>query len=173
MIRNGNNSFLQETNQAIRLAEEGRKNEALSIYDKIIERLPDNQESKAQFVRLCIALGNAKTAINLSKQLIQNHPGNAAYMGMLGDAYVINNQLLEAENAFQQAIELDPNMWEAHADLGSVYGMLKLFDKSIEHLEKVVALKPSHTESLVNLTTCLVGAGRHKGVPVGLVLKIE
>lgn len=162
MIRNGNNSFLQETNQAIRLAEEGRKNEALSIYDKIIERLPDNQESKAQFVRLCIALGNAKTAINLSKQLIQNHPGNAAYMGMLGDAYVINNQLLEAENAFQQAIELDPNMWEAHADLGSVYGMLKLFDKSIEHLEKVVALKPSHTESLVNLTTCLVGAGRHK-----------
>jgi len=161
-MNQGRNVYLQETNRAIRLAQEGRRNDALAIYDKIIDKLPDDQENRAQLARLCLSLGNANSAIKLSKELIQDFPGNATYLAMLGDAYALNNQLPEAESAFQQAIELDPNMWEAHADLGAVYGMLKQYDKGVQHLEKVIELKPSHTKSLANLITCLVGLGRHK-----------
>ena len=162
MTKHVDEVLLQETNRAIRLAREGRKKDALAIYGQIADKLPDNLENKVQFARLYLALGYGESAIKMLKELVRDYPGNATYLAMLGDAYVQNSQLEEAESAFQQAIEIDPNLWAAHADLGSIYGILGKYEKGILHLEKAIALKPSHAESHANLTACLVAAGRHE-----------
>jgi tetratricopeptide (TPR) repeat protein len=162
VIRHGNDALFEETNRAIRLASEGRKDDALAIYGKIADKLPDNRENRAQLIRLCLNLGNAESAITLSRELSRNYPDNADYMTMLGQAYALNNQLHEAVYAFQKAVELDPGQWQAHADLGGVYSMLAQYDMGISHLEKALALKPSHAVCLANMTVCLAGAGRYR-----------
>jgi tetratricopeptide (TPR) repeat protein len=161
-VTQSNNLVLQEINRAIRLAEKGKKNDALAIYGQIADKIPDDQETRGQFVQLCLILGNAKFAIELLKELIHDFPGNAFHMGMLGNAHMQVNELSQAIDAFQRSIEIDPNLWMVHAYLGATYGKLEQFEKAIEPLERVVALKPSHADSLSNLSVCLTKIGRHE-----------
>lgn len=157
-----NNLVLQEINKAIRFAEKGNRNDALAIYGQIADKVPDDPEIRAQFVQLCLLLGNVKVAIELLKQLIHDQPGNAFFLGMLGHAYMQANEYSEAITSFKRSIEIDPNSWAVHADLGATFGKLTQFEKAIEHLERAVALKPSHADSLSNLSVCLTNVGRHE-----------
>lgn len=162
MTKRSNNLVLRETNRAIQLADKGRKNEAFAIYRQIADSIPDDLETRGQFTRLCLSLGNIDSAIEILKDITHDYPQNAFYKGMLGGIYLHVGQLQEAESVLQQSIELDPNQWMVHADMGLVYGKLEQNEKGIHHLETAIKLKPSNPESYANLTNCLLGAGRYE-----------
>jgi tetratricopeptide (TPR) repeat protein len=162
VMKHSGNLALQETNRALQLADKGRRKDAYAIYTQLAGRVPDDLETKGQFAKLCLALGNVDYAIEILKDLTTDYPDNAFYIGMLGNAYIRVGQLLEAESAFKRSLELEPNLWMAHADLGLVYTKLEQYDKGIQHLEKAISLKPSHAQSHANLVVCLISTDQHK-----------
>jgi tetratricopeptide (TPR) repeat protein len=51
----------------------------------------------------------------------------------------------QAIQAYRRAVDLDPNLDEAHHQLGVVYFHIGLFDKAWEEIEKALAINPSNT----------------------------
>ncbi|NMB75869.1 MAG: tetratricopeptide repeat protein [Myxococcales bacterium] len=57
-----------------------------------------------------------------------------------------NARHLEALRNFQEAVRLNPNMFQAHNGLGLTYYLIGDYDKALVHLQKALALKPDYSE---------------------------
>jgi tetratricopeptide (TPR) repeat protein len=64
-----------------------------------------------------------------------------------------------AIDAFQKAIELDPNESDAHSNLGAEFAKLGQFDVARHELEAAVRLNPQHFQARHNLGLVLIDLG--------------
>ncbi len=78
----------------------------------------------------------------------------------LGAVYGRENRLDEAERHFQRALELQPDMAEAHANLASVYGRRGQVDEAIAELETALRCDPNNLLALRNLGFAYASLGR-------------
>ena len=60
----------------------------------------------------------------------------------LGLAYLVANDDTAAFRQFQRALSIDPDMYEAHNNLGLTYAHMGYIDKAVEHLEIANSLRP-------------------------------
>ena len=61
----------------------------------------------------------------------------------------------EAALHYKEALRLEPNLAEAHNNLGNVLSEQAKVDEAIEHLEQAVRLQPDFARAYVNLGTAL------------------
>ena len=64
-------------------------------------------------------------------------------------------RLEEAARYYREALRLEPNLAEAHNNLGNVLSEQAKVDEAIEHLEQAVRLQPGFARAYVNLGTAL------------------
>lgn len=111
-----------------------------------------------------LRLTDNETAINLFKKAYETDPDfSAAYAG-LADAFV-QKTLRFGEDSFwldsaivqcDRALQIDPQLAEAHKTLGLIYYAHSWFDKSLEENEEALALNPNfyiamHNQGWINL----------------------
>ena len=60
-------------------------------------------------------------------------------------------QVNEALELCEQAVEKDPNYYEARLLLGGLYSTLKVYDKAIEQYEAILSKKPNHPDASLYL----------------------
>ncbi|MBU6451539.1 MAG: tetratricopeptide repeat protein [Cyanobacteria bacterium REEB67] len=65
----------------------------------------------------------------------------------------------ERMSMFSQVLEIDPEDLLANYGLGSCYNLLKEYDKAVEHLEKAIELKATHTVAYLELGKAYQGQG--------------
>ena len=71
------------------------------------------------------------------------HRADAAQQAVeQGDRLFSKGQMDEAGRYYQQAIELDPDLAQAHSKLGATYAAVESFDAAIPHFEQALALAP-------------------------------
>ena len=63
----------------------------------------------------------------------------------------MSGQLDQAIEEFKNALNLDPNLVEAHYALGVSFRHQGIFPLAIESLQKVVGQRPNFTEAYINL----------------------
>lgn len=68
--------------------------------------------------------------------------------------------LQEAAQLNEQALQLDPQMTQAHTNLISAYGRLGRFDRAESHYRAAIALNPSEAEAHYNFGVLCFQAGR-------------
>ncbi len=71
-------------------------------------------------------------------------------------------RLEESATAHKKALEIDPQLVQAHVNLIELYGRLGQFEKADEHYRAAARLDPSSSETYYNYGVLLLGAERYQ-----------
>lgn len=127
---------------------------ALEAAREIVAIDPQHAEAYHIMGRLARDLGDVELAKKAMTSAIYHQP-RAPYYHTMGTIYQALGQTDEALAAFGQALVLDPECADAHADLG--LGLMRQAqpDKAKPHLQRAFALTPQDTERSLALQCAL------------------
>jgi len=106
--------------------------------------------------------GDLAESIRLYQEALRIDSQPFAWLG-LGDSLQRAGHNQQAVEAFERALELNPDSFEAHYDLGVTLSNLGRDDQAITHYEKALELAPRHPNAayaLNNLASILLAHGR-------------
>jgi predicted O-linked N-acetylglucosamine transferase (SPINDLY family) len=138
----------------------GRKKEALSTLERLVEADPANSEARYHFATIAIRLGQPKQALAHLHKAIARDGDVADYHIQLGTALMELGEFDEAIVALHQALRLKPQSAEALCNLGCIYTRQSKLGDAIDCLQQAIAIKPSFAVAHQNLGAALFRQGR-------------
>jgi len=146
-------------NMAINLIQEGKINEAVEAYEKIILHYEkaEIQHSMANIhINLAVALKKAgrvkdaekqfETAAKLFRADLENNPRDASLWSILGNVSATREDFKSASDAFGRAVTLEPANPAHYNDLAMSLEYQERYDEAIEVLKKLIHLMRSNGE---------------------------
>jgi cytochrome c-type biogenesis protein CcmH/NrfG len=94
---------------------------------------------------------NTQKKIDEIKRIVAADPANRNAWVALGNEYFDNNQFVDAIDAYEKALELQPDDPNVLTDQGVMFRRLGWFDRAIQNFSKANELAPNHAPSLYNL----------------------
>jgi tetratricopeptide (TPR) repeat protein len=128
--------------QAVLLLVLGRKNSALTCFDRLLQLRPLDRHALASRAHLHAQQGGFNAATESLRLLTQIDPQKAAGWFNLGYALQQLGRQGEAGVAFRQAVAIDPRMDRAWYGLALVLMDARLYEAAADALEKTTALQP-------------------------------
>ena len=124
--------------------------EALGVNNYILARAPRNFASLFQNAQIATYAGDYKLSETYFNRASGVNKSNAKFWTSWGESlsYRRNPRAL---NAFNRALQLQPNDVRATMGIADYYIYTSQFGKAIEPLQTVLALEPNNTEALVGL----------------------
>jgi len=119
-------------------------------YYKKAERYADYPNLPQHFAAIYVRKKEFSQAIPRIIQAISYQGKEEKKVGLyssLGNAYLAVNDDKKAENAFQNALEIDPNSVDAHYWLARMYLDQKKEEQALFHLEQIVSIAPESTKA--------------------------
>ena len=146
--------------QAISLRQAGRIQEAVSIYNLILQIRPDFSEALYNLGVALGELGQLEEAEKVYLRAIRANPELASAYNNLGDLYLKQGRLDEAEKQFLKAIEFAPGYVLAYVNLGELYRRRGDKDRAREYAEKALSLEPESGQARNLLAHILRDTGK-------------
>ncbi|HWY37438.1 MAG TPA: tetratricopeptide repeat protein [Bacteroidia bacterium] len=130
--------FVRDKNQVAALYQN-----AMSCYRKSLQKDPANTNAKIQLAS-CYVEGSTEpmTGITMLKELEKTDSSNIQVQMVLGGFAVKSGQMDKAEARYLKVLKLKPDYLEAYLFLADVYEKKGDKNKTIETLEKYLALTP-------------------------------
>lgn len=94
---------------------------------------------------------NSQKKIDEIKSLLAADPANRNAWVALGNEYFDSNQFIDAIDAYDNALKLNPEDPNVLTDQGVMFRKMGWFDRAIENFTKAAALDPKHVSSFYNL----------------------
>jgi tetratricopeptide (TPR) repeat protein len=110
--------------------EQGLRSSAIAEFKRALDLRPDLVEARVQLAAYLLESGNATEAAPLLEGALRYDRSNVYAHLNLGDAYRLLGKTKEARRELEWVLSKDPNVAEAHYDLGLLY----LFAESIPGL---------------------------------------
>ncbi len=85
------------------------------------------------------------------EQIVSKDPKNLKALIALGNDYFDTNQPQKAAQAYNKALEIDPNNPHVLTDQGVMFRALGFFDRALANFEKAGKLDPTHLQGLYNI----------------------
>ncbi len=98
-------------------------------------------------------------ALKILHQIAEKYPKEKGPHYSLG-LYYQNRDPDKALEEYKKTLELDPNHWNAHNQIGYVYLDLRNYEKAIDHFNKYVSLNPDDANPLDSLAEAYFRMGR-------------
>ena len=140
-------NFLFE--QAIKLHEAGRLNEAEQIYRQILEAVPENPDILNLLGLIAQSKGIHKEAISLFSKAIKQTPQHAPYLFNLGVSYEAMRKYHEALEAYTKVEQLAPEIKETYFKLGTIYKIMGNQPTAINYYNKALEKDKDYIDALV------------------------
>lgn len=102
-----------------------------------MEKKFDELYSDAQFA---FSIGRYDTAIELGKKALTIAPNEVKVYSLVGNAYLVQNKLNDAEQYFVKAEDLAPNTGERYFDLGNCYFGQQRLKEALEQYASAIKL---------------------------------
>jgi tetratricopeptide (TPR) repeat protein len=143
---------LANYNLGTALREKGRVNEAERHFREALRGRPDYIEAHINLGSTLVEQGRLDEAIDEFRAALNGQPGGTvpleqlqvqAYMH-LGNALARKNAWNEAIAAYESALQLNPDYYRAHYNLGLVLQQRGRVRDAAEHFRRTLALKPDH-----------------------------
>jgi protein O-GlcNAc transferase len=123
------------------------------VYRKVLKEAPDFSEA-LHFLGLARFQHNdADAGARYINQAIAQDRSNPLFYYNLGNVQKARGKLELASHAYVQALELNPDYYQAAANLGGIYDELGLLDKAIEQYNSALHINPRDAISCNNLGT--------------------
>lgn len=94
---------------------------------------------------------NLQQKLNELKNIVATDPGNFQAWVALGNHYFDSNQFMEAIEAYDKALTIQPDSPNVLTDQGVMFRRLGWFDRAIANFSKANEIDPSHATSVYNL----------------------
>lgn len=137
------------------------------------------EPDRIYFMEIAIALIEKEYLEEAGDFLLSHHQALAVEHDLPETMMLCGTRLLQANNVpraisvLQAALDLKPDLAEAHNNLGMAFRRSSRDDEARPHLEKAVKLKPSYHDARLNLATLYAAGGQFATAldEVELVLK--
>jgi len=133
----------------------GRPKEAEAFYRKVLARKPQHDRALFMLSGLLFEAGRFAEASLFLERLVAAAP-HPAYLTNLGEAYRRQGELDAAAAACGRALAEDPELAEAHHNLGLTLMNAGAPDEARPHLERAAALRPESAQFQVSLAWMLL-----------------
>ena len=184
----------QAISRAKKAAKQGNDSKALQLYNAVLQRQPNHRVAKNGLRKLRKKLRQSQSiraqttdpsqdqidaVINLyhsgqierlelsCRELLQTHPKSLTVINLFGTALQVQGKLREAVQAFDKAIQLNPDSAEAYSnrgnalkELGQVENAVASFNDAVASYDKAIQLKPDFAEAYYNRGNGLKDLGR-------------
>ena len=147
-------------NLGLCLAEQGRFDEAVGCYQKVLTHDPDDMSALLNLAAARKAQNRIKEAEESLQQALQIEPDSADAWYALAGLSLHRGRAVEALSRYQQAVESDPEHAAAHRGLGDLLSEMGRLDESLEQYELSLKSDPQLVAALVNQGTVLARLGR-------------
>lgn len=154
---------LAAVNEALKMPEV-----AITWLEKAISQVPAHRESYRDLVNLYLAHDQLSEAQSLLETVVEQWPKTMWAHFQLGSLYMVLKWPERAEEAYVQALNIEPkNDYEldiqarTHGELGNVYYERKNYERAEEYYKKALELNPLDDSSLNNLAWIYAIQGIH------------
>lgn len=137
--------------QANKYVKEGKYNEAMDIYKKILEKDPNDKVAYMYIASIYNDLKQYETAIEYLKEAMKIDPNYVSVFFNFGNIYHNLKMYEEAVKYYKQTIKLDPNYPFVHHRLGITYLCLNDKDSAMEEYKILKNLDNKLAEELLNM----------------------
>jgi tetratricopeptide (TPR) repeat protein len=152
---------LQEIcNQGRALHEQGRLEEARSLYKKVILRDPKHFGALYLLGLLCARTGQGELGVSLMKRAMAVRPGIAGTHGELGDVLRDMGRHEEAVANYDRAISLNPDYFDAHNNRGLSLQALGRWQEALASYEAAIRFRTDLAQPYYNRGVALQALGR-------------
>jgi Flp pilus assembly protein TadD len=147
--------------QADQLLQVGRDGDAASLYQQILEHVPNHVNATYKLGLLAYRRGDFKTGLQFVSQANQLQPNNAVFLNDLGCGQLGLGNVADAVTSFQRAVKLDPAFAGAMCNLGIALVAMDQHAPAIETFRRTIDLDPGHIAAhhQLGLAQAVSGAG--------------
>lgn len=136
---------------AARLHQAGRLEDAAPLYQKVLETNPNNADALHLLGMIDLQQGRAAKALKLISRAIALNGREASYHFHLGLAAQNLGEIEAAVSSYRTALTLDPTNPDIYNNIGNALAAQKNLDEAADALHKALALQPSNAIILNNL----------------------
>ena len=137
--------------QALKLHNDGRLDEAAALYRQVLETVPDQPAVLNLLGLIAQSKGLHDQAAEYFSKAIAQNPGSAEYYFNFAWSEERNGKPAEAAAAYRRALQLQPGIKEAHNALGNIYAAQGNIQNAREQYNLAAALDPAYAEPHANL----------------------
>lgn len=134
---------------------EGKVQEALTLYQTLLDRFPGHPQVLYCAGLACQDLGHLDRATELISRALTIDPGNGAFHCALGVLLKTRGKSHAALERLRDAQRRDPNRAEIFFHLGDTYMDLGTIPEAIACFREAIRLRPLLDEAWMNLGLCL------------------
>lgn len=148
--------------KAIRKVNEGDRDAAISIYEKIIKKKPNHLDANFLLGTLYAEKSSLERAKTLLERAAKIEPSSPFIQNNLGNVYRLSSQFHKAISCFKQAVEYKRDFVEAHMNLGMTYKVIGDPDRAVKHYKIAKKLNPSLDTPEIHTASILEQKGDYK-----------
>ena len=132
--------------------EQGRDDVAVPLWEKAIERSPDDAQAAFGLAQTYDGVGAWVSAVDYYKKAIELNKGKLQYRLTLADRYSENDMNFQAINLWREILVLRPTLLPARLKLAAAYIRLEQFPEAVREYERVLQLEPKNQDARDALT---------------------
>jgi tetratricopeptide (TPR) repeat protein len=121
----------------------GRKEEALSQYQRILAQKPDYVEALVNMGNLLNEIGKSDQAVDALAKAIGVKPNDPLALASLGNTLYGQQKYAEAADLYRKALAADPKCYQAEYYWGVAFADAGIYREAIRHWQKVVDIAPN------------------------------
>ncbi len=152
--------FVERYDEALAMMRNGRPSEAVSAFEELAKRDPDNPSVGFQLGQAQVLAGDLEGALVSFRRAIEIDPGFSLVWYRIGQILDNQGDAEGAEAHYRQAIKTDPLSLEVRKALGSLLGEQERFREAVAVLEPARRLDPSDKAVAADLERFWARLGR-------------
>ncbi len=137
--------------QALKFAENGRFEDACSLYEEMLTEHPDDAGTLYNLGMCFTELHQPEKAVRALEQAVRHKPDHTNAYVALGVAYSKIEDFEKAKECFSTALKIDPKNSYALRNLGGLHGKTGDDATAVSELEQAYAINPSDPRTVYGL----------------------
>ncbi len=125
--------------------------EAITVYKKISELLPEMKQSYSFLAELYLSSGDFQTAYLEAQKALKESPDDSRMLLISGLCLKYLNLTDQAQSVFQRIVEQDPDYFPARFQLGELYATQKLWEAAEEQYQAILNKQPENMDVLIGM----------------------
>ncbi len=147
----------------------GQWQESIKPFKQVLALKPGAVEPLTQLVKSYLVLGQVENAISFLTAVVKDLPDHFVAYNLLGEVFLRNKRLSEAEKAFQQAVKIKPEWFSAYRNLA----LLSMIKKDKDSAVSILLTGIDKTQGAVELIDILSALYKKEGNTAGVIKLYE
>lgn len=133
---------------------------AEALCKDVLQVDPQHVGAKEFLINRALETGRARWAEELARSLVRKMPEQSKWWLKLSSALARQDQLVEAQEAVQQVLSIEPHLEEAQMLLGSIFVRDNRFADALSQYDRVLQQNPDNIAALAQKGSALKTLGR-------------